>query len=152
MLQKIQAPKCKILLDVPEAFPERQTLGSAGYDLRAKVSGGSFPLLPYVPTPISCGFKIEIPQGYHGKICIRSSLSKKGIIIPNSPGIIDSDYRGYVMVLLMNMNSSVFNIRNGERIAQLLIEKNINVNWVVEKKLSTTNRGEGGFGSTGTGV
>ena len=79
-------------------------------------------------------------------------ISKKGIIIPNYPGIIDSDYRGYVMVLLMNMNSSVFNIRNGERIAQLLIEKNINVNWVVEKKLSTTNRGEGGFGSTGTGV
>jgi dUTP pyrophosphatase len=127
-------------------------LGSAGYDLRAKVSDGAFPLLPYVPTPINCGFKIEIPEGYHGKVCIRSSLSKKGIIIPNAPGIIDSDYRGYVMVILTNMNNTVFNIRNGERIAQLLIEKNIDVNWVVEKELSTTTRGEAGFGSTGTGV
>jgi dUTP pyrophosphatase len=140
------------VIDSPEVFPERQTLGSAGYDLRAKVSGGVFPLLPYVPTPINCGFKIEIPQGYHGKVCIRSSLSKKGIIIPNAPGIIDSDYRGYVIALLMNMNSSVVSIRNGERIAQLLIEKNVNVNWSVEKELSKTSRGEGGFGSTGLGV
>ncbi len=137
-----------IVPDVLEVLPTRQTDGAAGYDIRARIEGGSFPLLPYMPTIISCGFKIEIPDGYHAKICQRSSMGKKGIIIPNSPGIIDSDYRGYVSVLLLNLNNEIIHIKHGERIAQMLIEKNIDVQWKFVKVLTETTRGTGGFGST----
>lgn len=137
-----------IVPDVIEVLPTRQTDGAAGYDIRARIEGGNFPLLPYMPTIISCGFKIEIPEGYHAKICQRSSMGKRGVIIPNSPGIVDSDYRGYVSVLLLNLNREVVQIKHGERIAQLLIEKNINVKWNFLKDLSETKRGSGGFGST----
>lgn len=142
------AVNIKILPDLLEVVPTRQTDGAAGYDVRARIEGGNFPLLPYMPTIISCGFKMEIPEGYHAKICQRSSMGKRGVIIPNSPGIVDSDYRGYVSVLLLNLNKEVVQIKHGERIAQLLIEKNINVKWDFVKSLSDTKRGSGGFGST----
>ena len=138
----------KLIVDVIEVLPTRQTDGAAGYDVRARIEGGNFPLLPYMPTIISCGFKMEIPDGYHAKICQRSSMGKRGVIIPNSPGIIDSDYRGYVSVLLLNLNREVVQIKNGERVAQMLIEKNINVRWNMVDSLSKTTRGSGGFGST----
>jgi dUTP pyrophosphatase len=140
--------KIKLICDFPEVTPTRQTKGSAGYDVRARIEGGSFPLLPYMPTIISCGFKMELPEGYHAKICQRSSMGKNGIIIPNSPGIIDSDYRGYVSVLLLNLNNEIMDIKNGQRIAQMLIEKNINAKWVEVDSLKQTKRGAGGFGST----
>ena len=138
----------KLVADVPEILPTRQTKGAAGYDIRARIKGGNFPLLPYMPTIISCGFKIELPDGYHAKICQRSSMGKRGVIIPNSPGIVDSDYRGYVSVILLNLNSEVVQIKNGERIAQMLIEKNIDASWILVESLNETQRGAGGFGST----
>lgn len=92
---------------------------------------------------------MEIPSGFHAKICIRSSLGKEGVIIPNSPGIIDSDYRGKVHVVLLNLNDQVFNIKYGQRIAQMIIEKNYDIDWLITDELSDTLRGEGGFGSTG---
>lgn len=149
---KTQQPKSleiKIVPDHAELIPLKQTLGAAAYDLRADVSGGFFPLLPYMPTLISCGFKVEIPYGYHGKICIRSSMGKDGIVIPNAPGIIDSDYRGKVKVLLLNLTDKVYEIKYGQRIAQMLIEKNSDVNWLISDSLSDTIRSDGGFGSTG---
>ena len=140
----------KIVPDSYDLIPTKQTEGAAGFDLRAKVSGGHFPLLPHMPTIINCGFKMEMPKQYHAKICSRSSMAKNGILVANSPGIIDSDYRGYVGVLLLNTNSKVYNIKYGERIAQMIIEENVECNWLFSDNINDTIRGEGGFGSTGS--
>jgi len=138
----------KIVVDNCDYFPQRQTDGAAGYDLRAAIDEETT-LKPYIPALIGTGIKIEIPEGYHGKICIRSSMGKKGLIIPNAPGIIDSDYRDEIKVILMNMTTEDIKIKPKERIAQFLLEKNISVNWTVVNNLSTTKRNLGGFGSTG---
>ena len=76
-------------------------------------------------------------------------MGKDGIVIPNAPGIIDSDYRGIVKVLLLNLTDKVYEIKYGQRIAQMLIEKNLDVNWLISDSLSDTIRSDGGFGSTG---
>lgn len=129
-------------------FPQIQTEGSAGYDL--KFAGTEkLVLKPNDIAVASTGIKIEMPHGYHAKICVRSSVGKKGIIIPNAPGIIDSDYRDEIKVLLLNTRSEDFEIQPKERIAQLLVEKNNKVRWHFVNELSESRRNLGGFGSTG---
>lgn len=138
----------KIIALNMDFFPQRQTEGAAGYDL--KYAGTEkLVLKPNNVSMISTGIRIEIPFGYHAKICVRSSIGKKGIIMPNAPGIIDSDYRDEIKVLLLNTTSEDFEIQPKERIAQLLVEKNNTVKWYFVNQLSETSRNLGGFGSTG---
>lgn len=125
-------------------MPQRATEGSAGFDLYAAEN--------YVITPQSRGFVsldlcIAIPEGFYGRIASRSGLAKKGIDV--GAGTIDSDYRGDVKVLLCNNSRDTFHVMKGDRIAQLIIEKCYYLNFVETDDLNKTQRGEGGFGSTG---
>ncbi len=125
--------------------PKAQTSGAAASDLK---SSFDINLLPFQVYMVDVGFSCAIPTGYHAKVVARSSMGKKGIIVPNAPGIIDSDYRGRVCVLLLNTNKDVYQIKRGDRIAQWLVEPNISVDYVICSSLSSTDR-VGGFGSTG---
>lgn len=98
---------------------------------------------------VPCGFALAIPEGYEGQIRPRSGLAAKGISIPNTPGTIDSDYRGEVKVLLINQSSQDFQVTRGMRIAQLLILPVPRVEWLEVDELPESERGPGGFGHTG---
>lgn len=130
--------------------PEYQTDQSAGMDLRAylektkNIGPGEYKL-------IGTGIYIKIPPGYEAQVRPRSGLAlKKGITVLNSPGTIDSDYRGEIGVILINHSNDDFNVESGDRIAQLVISKYENVVWNNVKDIDSSSRGEGGFGSTGT--
>ena len=130
--------------------PKKQTEGSAGFDLA--VSEG-YRLKEGSTTMLNTGIHVAIEEGYEGQVRLRSSLGKKGLIITNSPGTIDSDYRGEIKILLYNTNTHTFGIEKGERVAQLVINKipKVHIEELSEEvffKLETA-RGEGGFGSTG---
>lgn len=130
-------------------IPTRQTPGSAGYDLYSYCPEGLL-LPPGVPVLIPTGICMEIPQGYDIEIRPRSGLSTKNLLfIPNSPGTIDSDYRGEIQVCMVNFSGKDFRIEHRMRIAQLLLRKNYEISFSVVDSLSTTDRGAGGFGSTG---
>lgn len=132
----------------PEA-PRYATSGSAGADLKARIDA-PVTLQPLQRTLISTELKIEIPRGYEGQIRSRSGLAlKHGIMVLNSPGTIDSDYRGQIGVILINLGEKPFTIENGMAIAQLVIAPVIQATFVAQITLSETNRGAGGFGSTG---
>jgi dUTP pyrophosphatase len=130
--------------------PKYETPGSSGMDIAAYINedviinSGDKALIP-------TGFSLSIPQGYEVQIRPRSGLAiKKGITILNTPGTIDSDYRGEVKVVLINLSKDKFTVQNGERIAQMVVCPIIQVSIEEVKELSETNRGIGGFGSTGT--
>ncbi|MFO7890778.1 MAG: dUTP diphosphatase [bacterium] len=131
-------------------LPEYQTPGSSGLDLYAAVNN-SVAIEPGAIMLISTGIRIAIPDGYEGQVRPRSGLSlKHGIGVLNSPGTIDSDYRGIVSVLLFNFGKKRFIIRRGDRIAQLVISKYERVKFTVRDKLNESSRNSGGFGSTGS--
>ena len=143
------------ILRLPHAedllLPAYETEGSAGMDLRAAVpedqpmtlAAGARALVP-------TGLKIALEPGFEAQVRPRSGLAlKHGITCLNSPGTIDSDYRGEVGVILANLGSEPFGIRRGERIAQMVIARHERVQWSEVKSLDETERGEGGFGSTG---
>jgi len=99
---------------------------------------------------VSTGIKIDIPEGYEGQVRPRSGLAvKHGITVLNSPGTIDSDYRGIIKVILINLGEKIFSIQRGDRIAQLVIQKIFFPNFKVVQSLNNTKRGEGGFGHSG---
>ncbi|MDR1488632.1 MAG: dUTP diphosphatase [Holosporales bacterium] len=133
-------------------LPTKGTIHSAGFDLSANVNG-SVTIKPQERKLIDTGISLAIPEGYFGMVCPRSGLALKfGITILNSPGIIDSDYRGEIKCILVNHGESDFIVANGARIAQLIIVKYQDDSEFVEiSKFNThqTGRGEGGFGSTG---
>lgn len=130
-------------------LPQYQTLASAGLDLRANLES-PINLLPMERKLIPTGLFIELPVGYEAQIRPRSGLAlKKGITVLNSPGTIDADYRGELMVLLINLSNEAFLIENGERIAQMVIAKHEQIQWQIAETLSETDRGAGGYGSTG---
>ncbi|MBF0357535.1 MAG: dUTP diphosphatase [Magnetococcales bacterium] len=131
-------------------LPKYETPGSAGMDLRAAVAGDSpITLAPGERKLIPTGLSMAIPQGWEGQVRPRSGLAlKKGVTVLNSPGTIDSDYRGEVGVILINHGIEPFIISRGERVAQLLFTKVNQCKWSVVSSLDKTNR-EGGFGSTG---
>ena len=130
-------------------LPKYSTNESAGLDLRADLQS-PIVLEPGQRSLISTGLKIALPTGYEAQVRPRSGLAyKHGITVLNSPGTIDADYRGDVGVILINHGSESFTIENGERIAQLIIAKFVQIDWDEVLDLSTTSRGEGGFGSTG---
>jgi len=131
------------------ALPSYQTRSSAGMDLRANLDE-AVTLKPLQRALIPTGLFIELPVGYEAQIRPRSGLAfKHGISIVNSPGTIDADYRGEIKVLLVNLSDQEFNVENGERIAQMVVARHETVVWQETLELTTTERGAGGYGSTG---
>ncbi len=142
--------KIKIVNTSEHPLPSYETIASAGMDLRAQVPEPST-LQPLQRAIVKTGLFIELPVGYEAQVRPRSGLAaKKGITVLNAPGTIDADYRGEIGVILVNLSKEPFTIENGERIAQLVIAKHERAQWEEVKELSKTDRGAGGFGSTGT--
>jgi dUTP pyrophosphatase len=130
-------------------LPARMTDGAAGIDLMAALSSAVV-LEPRARAVVPTGFAVEIPRGYEGQVRPRSGLaSKHGITVLNAPGTIDADYRGEVQVILVNLGATAYQIENGTRIAQLVVAPVADVEIEEAPALSTTQRGAGGFGSTG---
>jgi len=136
------------------ALPEFATALSAGMDLLAAVPEDAvFTLAPGEFKLMPTGLSLALPEGYEAQVRPRSGLAfKHGVTVLNSPGTIDADYRGEVSVLLINHGKEPFVITRGMRIAQMVIAAYARVNWQPAAALETTQRGEGGFGSTGTGT
>lgn len=131
--------------------PTRATAGSAAYDLRyTPKDGDSIVVRPNDTEVLPTGLSIELPEGYAALVCSRSGLAAKhGIQVLNAPGVIDSDYRGEIGVILHNAGDNDVIFRAGDRIAQLMIVPVLSVDWVSVDVLGETDRGNGGFGSTG---
>lgn len=130
-------------------LPKYQTELSAGMDLHANLEE-PIVLMPQARMLVATGLFIELPEGYEAQVRPRSGLAlKHGITVLNSPGTIDADYRGEIKVLLINHGQEPFTIQNGERIAQMVIAQHATVQWQETQSLSNTERGEGGYGSTG---
>ena len=129
--------------------PAYETEGSAGMDLRANIEE-EITLKPLERTIVKTGLFIALPIGFEAQVRPRSGLAaKKGITVLNSPGTVDADYRGEIGVILVNLSNDNFVIKDGERIAQLVIAKHERVQWKEVEVLNETERGSGGFGSTG---
>lgn len=130
-------------------LPQYQTPMSAGLDLKANIEQ-NIVLKPLERTLVPTGLYIELPQGYEAQIRPRSGLAfKNGITVLNSPGTVDADYRGEIKVLLVNLSNQDFIIAPGERIAQMVVAKHETISWLAVDSLSDTERGAGGYGSTG---
>ena len=131
------------------ATPAYETDGAAGMDLRANIDT-AITLKPLERAIIKTGLFIALPIGFEAQVRPRSGLAaKKGITVLNSPGTIDADYRGEIGVILVNLSNEEFLVNDGERVAQLIIAKHERINWKEVEILSETERGSGGFGSTG---
>jgi dUTP pyrophosphatase len=129
--------------------PTYETEGSAGMDLRANIEE-AITLKPLERTIVKTGLFIALPIGFEAQVRPRSGLAaKKGITVLNSPGTVDADYRGEIGVILVNLSNDDFIINDGERVAQLIIAKHERVHWQEVDVLNETERGAGGFGSTG---
>lgn len=141
--------KIKVINKSAHALPHYETLASAGMDLRANISD-SITLKPLERAIVPTGIFMELPIGTEAQVRPRSGLAaKKGVTVLNAPGTIDADYRGEVGVILVNLSNEDFEIENGERIAQMVIAQHSQAQWEEVTELSSTDRGEGGFGSTG---
>jgi dUTP pyrophosphatase len=141
--------KIKIINKSSHALPHYETIASAGMDLRANISE-PITMGPLERAIVPTGLFIELPIGVEAQVRPRSGLAaKKGVTVLNAPGTIDADYRGEVGVILVNLSNEPFVIENGERIAQMVIAQHEQAVWKEVIELSTTDRGEGGFGSTG---
>ena len=140
---------CKIVNKSTNATSAYATAQSAGMDLRANLEV-PITLNPMERAMIPTGLFIELPVGYEAQVRPRSGLAAKhGITVLNTPGTIDADYRGEIKVILINLSTEPFEIQHGERIAQMVIAKHETVQWEEVEVLSDTERGAGGFGSSG---
>lgn len=140
----------RIINNSQHSLPSYETLLSAGMDLRASITE-PIVLKPLQRAIVKTGLHIELPGGYEAQIRARSGLAaKKGIGLVNAPGTIDADYRGEIGVILVNLSEDEFVVENGERIAQMVIAKHERIEWEEVQSLGATERGSGGFGSTGT--
>lgn len=143
--------KVKIVNHSRFALPEYQTALSAGMDLRANIKE-SISLEPLQRALVPTGLYVELPAGYEMQIRPRSGMAaKQGVTVLNAPGTIDADYRGEIKVILVNLSPDVVTINDGERVAQAVVARCEQVEWESVEELSATERGEGGFGSTGKG-
>ena len=136
------------------ALPSYATEGAAGMDLYAALPAGEpRVLLPGERALISTGLRIAVPSGFEAQVRARSGLAlRHGIALVNGPGTIDSDYRGLVQVLLINLGEEPVTFHRGDRIAQLVVAPVTRAVWSVSERLDETDRGSGGFGSTGVGA
>lgn len=141
--------KIKIVKNNPFKIPAYETKGSAGVDLRAYVEKPVV-LKPLERALIPTGIFIELPEGYEAQVRARSGLAiKHGISLVNGIGTIDSDYRGEIKIILINLSSEEFTINSGDRIAQMVFIKHERADFQLVQKLGGTERGSGGFGHTG---
>ncbi len=142
--------KIKIINKSKHQLPSYATIGAAGMDLRANIDA-SIVLKSLERTLVATGLFLEIPFGCEAQIRPRSGLAfKNGLTVLNSPGTIDADYRGEIKVILVNLSNQEFIINDGERVAQMVIAKHEQAEWVEVEQLMDTDRGAGGFGHTGT--
>jgi dUTP pyrophosphatase len=133
--------------DLP--LPGRATSGSAGVDLRAALDG-DLVVEPGARALVPTGFALAIPPGYEAQVRPRSGLAlRHGIVLPNAPGTIDSDYRGEVKIILLNAGREPFRIQRGDRVAQLVVAPVCQVEWCEVETLPASERGASGFGSSG---
>lgn len=141
--------KIRIINHSNNPLPEYATTGSSGMDIRAFLQE-PVELKPMERTLIPTGLFLEIPQGFEAQIRPRSGLAiKQGITCLNTPGTIDADYRGEIKVILINLSTETQTVQNGERIAQMVIQKVEQVSWEPVEQLQNSERSTGGFGSTG---
>ncbi|MDR2598594.1 MAG: dUTP diphosphatase [Holosporales bacterium] len=155
-MQKFSKPSKGFAMDIKfvkykdhAVAPVYATEGSAGCDLRACLKQEKT-IAPAEIAIIDTGIGVEIPSGFFGMICSRSGMALKyGVVVLNSPGIIDPDYRGEIRCILINHSSIPFVVENGMRIAQMIIVPFQSAKWIEEVGLSESGRGSGGFGSTG---
>jgi len=139
----------KVINQSKHSLPAYQTVLSAGLDLRANLES-PIEIAPLERKLIGTGLYLELPEGYEAQIRPRSGLAyKHGISVLNSPGTIDADYRGEIKVLLVNLSKETFTINDGERVAQMVVAKHEQIQWEEALDLSQTERGTGGYGSTG---
>lgn len=142
-------PAIQIINKSPHELPDYQTSGSAGMDIRAWLQE-SILLQPMERRLIPTGLFLALPQGYEAQIRPRSGLAiKRGLTLINTPGTIDSDYRGEIMIPMINLSNEPQEIGDGERIAQMVIASYVSVQWEEVVQLEETLRGTGGFGHTG---
>jgi len=142
--------KVKVINTSKHDLPQYETLGAAGLDIRASLDEPIL-LKPLERAIIPTGLFIELPIGFEAQVRPRSGLAaKKGITVLNAPGTVDADYRGEVGVILANVSNEDFLVNDGERIAQLVVAKHERIDWEKVEVLSDTDRGTGGFGSTGS--
>ncbi|NVJ63124.1 MAG: dUTP diphosphatase [Flavobacteriaceae bacterium] len=141
--------KIQIVNNSKHQLPSYETLASAGMDLRANIEA-PIVLQPLERAIVPTGLHIALEAGYEAQVRPRSGLAaKKGISVLNAPGTVDADYRGDIGVILVNLSNEAFEVCDGDRIAQLVIAKHERADWVEVEVLSETDRGKGGFGSTG---
>lgn len=141
--------KIKVVNTGCQPLPAYATSQSAGMDLRANIES-PITLHPMERTLVSTGIRIELPEGYEAQVRPRSGLAlKHGITVLNTPGTIDSDYRGELKVLLVNLSNDDFVVNAGERVAQMVIARHETATWEEVEVLDETERGEGGYGHTG---
>jgi len=146
---RLLAMQINIINKSEHPLPSYETAHAAGMDLRANLPE-KVTLAPMQRTIIPTGLFMELPIGFEAQIRPRSGLAfKHGITVLNSPGTIDADYRGEIKVLLINLGNEAFEIKHGERIAQMIITKHETASWKVVEQLGDTARGAGGYGSTG---
>ncbi|MFT4092981.1 MAG: dUTP diphosphatase [Niabella sp.] len=139
----------KIVNKSAHPLPAYATKGASGMDLRASITE-NIVLQPLERTLVPTGIYIEIPEGYEAQVRPRSGLAiKQGLTCLNTPGTIDADYRGEIKVILINLSNEPHTIQNGDRIAQMVIQKVEMISWVAVDSLSETDRSAGGFGHTG---
>ena len=139
----------KIVNQSNNKIPDYATPGSAGMDIRANLQD-TITLHPLQRQMVPTGLFIQLPEGYEAQVRPRSGLAnKKGITCLNSPGTVDSDYRGEIKVILINLSDTAQIIEHGDRIAQMIIAKVEKAKWELAEQLNETQRGEGGFGHTG---
>lgn len=141
--------KIQIVNNSKHQLPSYETLASAGMDLRANIDA-PIVLQPLERAIVPTGLHIALEVGYEAQVRPRSGLAaKKGISVLNAPGTVDADYRGDIGVILVNLSNEAFEVCDGDRIAQLVIAKHERADWAEVEELSETDRGQGGFGSTG---
>lgn len=141
--------KVKIINRGRQPLPTYATALSAGMDLRANIDE-DITLLPMQRQLVPTGLHIALPEGYEAQIRPRSGLAlKHGITVLNTPGTVDADYRGEIMVLLVNFSNEPFVVKDGERIAQMIVAKHDQVSFELTETLDETERGAGGYGHTG---
>lgn len=141
--------KINIINKSSHDLPSYETIASAGMDLRAHIEQDII-LKPLERSIVPTGLFMALPAGYEAQVRPRSGLAAKyGLTVLNSPGTIDADYRGEIGVILVNLSNVDFSIKNGERVAQMVIAKHERAKWSPVQSLSETSRGAGGFGSTG---
>lgn len=142
--------KIKVVNQSRHPLPEYATELAAGLDLRANLDE-PVTLAPLERALIPTGLFLEIPAGFEGQVRPRSGLAaKQGITVLNAPGTIDADYRGEVKVILVNLSNKAFTVEDGERVAQLVIARHEQIEWLEAESLEDSARGSGGFGHTGT--